>query len=94
MSGGSFDYLYSKELDISLSNEIEMLNYAISSLRAEGSNQVADDLKAFTDKMYKVQEELWQEWQSFTAVLKALEWWYSGDTREEEFRKAVQKRGA
>jgi hypothetical protein len=99
MSGGSFDYLYSQEV-FDLSSET--VQSAVESLISEeysitGTEEVGTDLLTFLEELENVKQTLESRWSTFSSVLKALEWYYSGDAGEEDFRKAVleyhQKRG-
>jgi len=73
MSGGSLDYLYSK-LDCAKEELEEYLDRHELSLMQEGTiNEMNEAVQIF---------------EQFSAFAKELEWYMSGDTGPEDFKKA------
>ena len=98
MSGGSFNYLF-RETDMEeLWHKRDNIYKIIGVLYAQGFKDAADEFTAFytsldnavnpytDDKEPAVGLENW--WNQLRSVAQGLEWWQSGDTGREQFKKS------
>ncbi len=89
MSGGSYNYLSTKDADDVL-NATDDLRFARDRLKGLGyaddaSEKVAEILTAIADYRRDVNARL----SEVEGVLHALEWWDSNDWGEDQFREAL-----
>lgn len=86
MSGGSFNYLYYKCLAEAMwGKDFEM---AMSDLRERPySTEAGQEMSAILEDFRDLDERFRQ----LEGVLKALEWWRSGDASEEDLKEACAK---
>ena len=90
MSGGSFDYLYSKSIDELVNNPWAIKEMAEALIR-EGFLDAGHAtlgfhlyILAMRNVAEKIQEELEQIWRD-------MEWWKSGDSGRDRVEEAVRK---
>lgn len=86
MSGGSFDYLCFRGLGEVV--EGENFEMAMSDLRERPySTEAGQEMSAILEDFRDLEERFRQ----LEGVLKALEWWRSGDSSEEDLKEACAK---
>ncbi|MFF4026928.1 hypothetical protein ACFYY5_29170 [Nocardia elegans] len=86
MSGGSYNYLYSRELGDG--GTVEDLRCAQQRLKDLG---YADDAAGSVAVVLRMLEDAEQKKAALEGVLHALEWWDSNDWSEDQFREALAK---
>lgn len=86
MSGGSFDYLCWKELD-SLFESSCVLDEMAEALEALGyADDAAEATRAFQVRLFAVEDELIAIKEPLVLLWKAMEWWKSGDSGEDDVK--------
>lgn len=95
MSGGSFDYLYSKIEDKPLDwQTLDNLQNMVEWLSApeQGQTEAAQDLQRVNSYLLEVKDKIdCILTQSLLDVLKAAEWWCSHDTNKQDFERVWTK---
>lgn len=86
MSGGSYNYLYSRELGDG--GTVDDLRRAQRRLKELG---YADDAAESVAVVLRMLEDAEQKKATLDDVLQALEWWDSNDWSEDQFREALGK---
>ena len=89
MSGGSYDYIYSKDLSelLSMQNAIESMRDRLAGLcYAEDAAKETQEL-LLSLRQWDVQFKVYME--RLSPVWKAIEWWDSMDSDEKDFKKAL-----
>lgn len=90
MSGGSYDYLYCKEIDSlvgydavlqEMADDLASLGYAADA--AQETQRLLEDIRAFRNRAETKLSRLSDVW-------KAKEWWRSCDSGEDEFKAALE----
>lgn len=89
MSGGSYSYLYSKDIDelIHIQDEIQTMADDLS--RLGYASDAALDTLAFLNFLRYDLARLAVMKERLSVVWKAMEWWQSCDTDEADFKQAL-----
>ena len=88
MSGGSYDYLCFKDIN---NIDTDMLTSMINDLQTNGYYSIANDLSTFYTALLDSRRQLSEQWDRFQDITMAWEWFISGDTCEEDFKKLAEK---
>ena len=90
MSGGSFDYLYCKDIS-ELMNDMHMLQAMADDLASLGyALDAAKETELFLLTLRQSTNRLEAMKERLEPVWKALEWWRSSDTNENDFKEALE----
>lgn len=92
VSGGSWDYLYSKDVEQLMQySNIEMLEDMADFLNQNGYEDVAKDTRRLVEyiKSAKIRIETLHE--MLSPVFKAVEWYDSGDSSKDNIAKAIEE---
>lgn len=89
MSGGSYDYLYAKPIAdlMSYDREVESMVDRLASLGY--AKDAAQETMAFLLELRRAQIRLETMQQRLAPVWKAVEWWDSADTGEDDVKDAL-----
>jgi thymidylate synthase len=88
MSGGSFDYLCWKEpCDV----DLDLLDTMEKDMRSENQNEAANEIFKYKLKIDLYKEELEKLRQRLEAVMHDWEWYRSGDSDINRFKKSVNE---
>lgn len=91
MSGGSFEYLYRKDVEELIQNE-EQLERMASELAALGYAQdAAREAEELLCIVRQARVRIETRHQRLSNVFWAMEWWRSSDIGEDGVKKALQK---
>lgn len=92
MSGGSFNYLFRKDVKDLLS-EIETITSMRNALLAEGLMEQAEQTAYVLKRINKIQQEIDNVLTEtrLREVWKAIEWYYSGDHSRETMLKIIRR---
>lgn len=92
MSGGSFNYLFRKDVKDLLS-EIETITSMRNALLAEGLMEQAEQTEYVLNKINQIQQEIDNVLTKtrLREVWKAIEWYYSGDYSKETMLKVIKR---
>lgn len=99
MSGGSFNYLYCKDIDqlfedIDAIDDMEYMAIWLANVGKYHASNVTFEylaqLKTLKELIETQLNELDQELEKIRPVMKAAEWWYSNDWGEDDFNQAWQ----
>lgn len=91
MSGGSFNYLYSKDLDdLMYSGYGEHWDDMLAELDELSPKAAAEmrHIRESSDDFVRLHEQRWQRLQS---VLHAVEWWRSNDWSKDQVDEVIRK---
>ncbi len=91
MSGGSWNYMYSKEVDdiLNMGSDLEEMK---NRLEKEGALLVANDIKSLLSVIDVIQshkDDADEILSRIRMVMKSLEWWDSSDWGKEQFDREV-----
>ena len=90
MSGGSFNYLCYKE-PVNLFHHIEDLEDVERYLLRNGYYDVAHDVRRQIEYLESARNRIEVLHEQLSPVLKAVEWYVSGDYGEDSLKRAVEK---
>jgi len=90
MSGGSYDYLYSKEPfeDYGINSQLQSME---SEMRSKGYGEIADELYKYRLERETSSAHLRIMHRRLENVMQSFEWWESGDSGKDNFDAAVNK---
>ena len=92
MSGGSWDYLYCKDVDELMNGSaIELLQDMSDRLVALGYTDVAEDTQRLTEYIKSANIRIETLFEMLSPVFKAVEWFDSGDYGKETLNNEVLK---
>jgi hypothetical protein len=89
LSGGSYNYLYSRNrtsispLEGVYAHLNDLKEMKDDMMRSKPESGIL--LKKLYDKLTKFQENIDKEWKELAAIMRAFEWWQSGDWGEKDF---------
>ena len=89
MSGGSFEYLYSK--DVTDPGYLSELEHMIQSMKSDGYKEEALLLQSHYDDLEWAIQVAEMRHEKLSNLMHAYEWWQSGDYGEDSFKKAIDK---
>ena len=91
MSGGSFNYLCFKSAE-DLFGDQEELEHMVDVLATLGYAQDAAEASArLLNEVRKAEVRINTLLEDLSPVWRAVEWWHSGDTSEDGFKRALDK---
>lgn len=92
MSGGSFDYLYCKDLDELLTHEkdIQKMADALAEIGEPNATAAAIETQRLLTNIRIFKTRINAGLQMLQPVWKAMEWWKSGDHGKPEFDEALE----
>jgi len=92
MSGGSYNYLYCKEVDQLMQgdgrNELDNMRDRLIEL---GYEDVAKDIETFIVILNNARTRLETRIEMLSDIFRAVEWLDSGDSGKEEVKDAIEK---
>ena len=94
MSGGSFNYLYNRDVTDLLKNGEELQDMQEALKQYEGHEKASEKMERFLKQLDSLRilvsetEELWSD---LWPVLRAVEWHYSCDGTKTEVEKELKK---
>lgn len=92
MSGGSWDYLYSKDIDELMNgSSTELLQDMADRLNSAGFEDVAKDTQRLVEYIKSASIRIETLFEVLSPVFKAVEWFDSGDWGEETLNNEVLK---
>lgn len=92
MSGGSWSYLYSKEIDELMQySNIELLEEMADYLNQNGYKDVAKDTRRLVEYIKSAKIRVETLFETLSPVFKAVEWFDSGDWGEETLNNEILK---
>lgn len=92
MSGGSWNYLYSKDIEELMNDStIELLQDMSDRLVALGYTDVAQDTQRLTEYIKSANIRIETLFEMLSPIFKAVEWFDSGDWGEETLNNEVLK---
>lgn len=92
MSGGSWDYLYSKDIDELINgSSTELLQDMADRLNSAGFEDVAKDTQRLVEYIKSASIRIETLFKVLSPVFKAVEWFDSGDWGEETLNNEVLK---
>lgn len=92
MSGGSWNYLYSKEIDDLMNgSSTELLQDMVDRLNSAGFKDVAKDTQRLVEYIKLASIRIETLFETLSPVFKAVEWFDSGDWGEETLNNEILK---
>lgn len=92
MSGGSWDYLYSKDIDELMNgSSTELLQDMADRLNSAGFEDVAKDTQRLVEYIKSASIRIETLFEVLSPIFKAVEWFDSGDWGEETLNNEVLK---
>lgn len=92
MSGGSWNYLYSKEIDDLMNGpSTELLQDMVDRLNSAGFKDVAKDTQRLVEYIKLASIRIETLFETLSPVFKAVEWFDSGDWGEETLNNEILK---
>lgn len=92
MSGGSWNYLYCKEIDELMNySSVETLQDMVDRLNSTGFEDVAQDTQRLVEYIKSARIRIETLFETLSPVFKAVEWFDSGDWGEETLNNEVLK---
>lgn len=92
MSGGSWNYLYSKEIDELMNgSSTELLQDMVDRLNSAGFEDVAKDTQRLVEYTKSASIRIETLFEALSPVFKAVEWFDSGDWGEETLNNEILK---
>ena len=92
MSGGSWDYLYSKDIDELMNgSSTELLQDMVDRLNSAGFKDVAQDTQRLVEYIKSASIRIETLFETLSPVFKAVEWFDSGDWGEETLNNEILK---
>ena len=92
MSGGSWNYLYSKEIDELMNgSSTELLQDMVDRLNSAGFKDVAKDTQRLVEYIKSASIRIETLFETLSPVFKAVEWFDSGDWGEETLNNEILK---
>lgn len=92
MSGGSWSYLYSREVDELIQPEnIELLEDMADYLNQNGYEDVAKDTRRLVEYIKSAKIRVETLFEILSPVFKAVEWYYSADWGKYRVDEAIEK---
>ena len=92
MSGGSWDYLYSKHIDELMNgSSTELLQDMADRLNSAGFEDVAKDTQRLVEYIKSASIRIETLFETLSPVFKAVEWFDSGDWGEETLNNEILK---
>lgn len=92
MSGGSWNYLYSKDIDDLMQySNIELLEEMADYLNQNGYEDVAKDTRRLAEYIKSASIRIETLFEALSPVFKAVEWFDSGDWGEETLNNEILK---
>lgn len=91
MSGGSFEYVCYKAQDDTVFQATEQLQEMATYLRQVNKPDIASEIEAFTNYILEMKEAAIKRGMQISDLLKAVEWWASGDWSESSVDTAWQE---
>lgn len=92
MSGGSWDYLYSKDIDELMNgSSTELLQDMADRLNSAGFEDVAKDTQRLVEYIKSASIRIETLFETLSPVFKAVEWFDSGDWGEETLNNEILK---
>lgn len=89
MSGGSYDYLYCKDLDDLLQSSYQLREMASDLMLYWPQSKAAHDTKSFVDMFDVFMKVLEDKKKPLEKVWKAQEWWQSNDYVKEQVTQEI-----
>ena len=85
MSGGAYNYVCFMDADELIGHQKnDDLKDIMKAFRKYGHPKIADDIKELMDLAEEMGEELSKRIESLTEVMRAVEWYESGDTSKKQ----------
>lgn len=92
MSGGSFNYLFHKEVsDLMEGQGIEDLKEMIEELEDNGFEDIAKDSITIYEDIQRIKLDLEKKLDRLSPVWRAVEYWRSADCSLDDVKKEVEK---
>ena len=92
MSGGSWNYLYLKEIDDLMNgSSTELLQDMVDRLNSAGFKDVAKDTQRLVEYIKSASIRIKTLFETLSPVFKAIEWFDSGDWGEETLNNEILK---
>lgn len=92
MSGGSWNYLYSKDIDdIMQGSDIELLEEMADYLNQNGYEDVAKDTRQLVEYIKSAKIRVETLFEMLSPVFKAVEWYCSVDWGKDSVDKAIEE---
>ena len=92
MSGGSWDYLYSKDIDdLMQGSDIELLEEMADYLNQNGYEDVAKDTRRLVEYIKSAKIRVETLFEMLSPVFKAVEWYCSGDWGKDRVGKVIEE---
>lgn len=92
MSGGSWDYLYSKEVEqLMQCSNIEMLEDMADFLNQNGYEDVAKDTRRLVEYIKSAKNRIETLHEMLSPVFRAVEWYESGDSGKDNLVKTIEE---
>lgn len=92
MSGGSWNYLYSKEIDDFMQySNIETLEEMADYLNQNGYEDVAKDTRRLVEYIKSAKIRVETLFEMLSPVFKAVEWYCSADWGKDKVDKAIEE---
>lgn len=91
MSGGSYNYLYCKDIDdiISMETELTWMQDRLDGIYY--AYDVAEEMEKFRGYIKTFKLEMQKEIDRMRNIWRAIEMWDSYDSSEDEFKKALEE---
>ncbi len=92
MSGGSWNYLYSKDIDdLMQGGDIELLEEMADYLNQNGYEDVAKDTRRLVEYIKSAKIRVETLFEMLSPVFKAVEWYCSADLGRDRVDKAIEE---
>lgn len=92
MSGGSWSYLYSREVDELIQSEnIELLEDMADYLNQNGYEDVAKDTRRLVEYIKSAKIRVETLFEILSPVFKAVEWYYSADCGKDKVDETIEE---
>lgn len=91
MSGGSYDYICHKDIDELINMESTIQDMADDLASLGYASDAAKETQSFLLSLRQCVNRLETMKDRLRPIWKAMEWWQSGDTGEDAFKKSLEK---
>lgn len=92
MSGGSWNYLYCKDIDELMNgSSTELLQDMVDRLNSAGFKDVAKDTQRLVEYIKSASIRIETLFEALSPVFKAVEWYSSGDWGKDRVGKAIEE---
>ncbi len=90
MSGGSLDYLYSKQVS-DLFHEQENLERAFKALSDLGYSDAAQEVETFSTLLRRASNQLEARWRLIQGLMHDVEWYLSCDYNKDTLEESIKE---